>query len=165
MFTPLVNKNVYSEDKENTSSQTFTDIVNTNDDCVNSFYKLKLRRGRERECTVFGKRLKEIRQNRGHTMESFGELVKVSKQQVYRWESSDSPPTGETLVLIAKALGVSADYLLGLVDEPTERLSEDDLSPMERRLITSLRSGALAEAIQTALTLNDEHKQADVSGK
>lgn len=96
-----------------------------------------------------GYRLREIRESRGLTQKDLADRVGMSDQQIYRYESDKTDATGEALTKLSKALEVSADYLLGLVDEPNDHLREESLSPVEQRLIWALRHGYIVEAFKT----------------
>ena len=70
----------------------------------------------------FGARVKTARGTHGWTRRELAararlheqHLAKVERGQRYRIE-------GDTIVKLAEALGVSADYLVGLTDDPTPR--------------------------------------------
>lgn len=111
-----------------------------------------------------GDRLKEIREARGLTQPELAERIGIHAQQVYRIESGKSPnPSADTLTAISKELDVSVDYLLGLVDSPTERLREEDLSDMERRLIQAVRTGEINELFEVLGRLSKKKDQAQVA--
>jgi transcriptional regulator with XRE-family HTH domain len=97
---------------------------------------------------MIGSRLKTLREARNYSQDDFGGLLGVSGQQVYRWENGRNDPPGDTIAKIAKILDVSADYLLGVSDEPKARLTENDLSITERKLVAAARNGKIAEATQ-----------------
>lgn len=66
---------------------------------------------------VTAKRVKTLRLKKGLTQKSLGELVGVSEAFISMIESRSSTnkrPSGKTISLIAEALNVSTDYLLGL---------------------------------------------------
>lgn len=73
------------------------------------------------EYTTFGKRLRQIRKERGMTQGEFAELLGTSKQILSRYEREDRSPRIEVVRKYAEALKVSADYLLG--DEEAEAVS------------------------------------------
>ena len=60
----------------------------------------------------FGENLKAIRKKRGVTQEQLAQTLNVSRQSISKWESNASYPESEKLILIAKELDVSLDYLL-----------------------------------------------------
>ncbi|MBP3921799.1 MAG: helix-turn-helix domain-containing protein [Ruminiclostridium sp.] len=59
----------------------------------------------------FSDNLKEIRNKRNITQEQLAELLSVSRQTVSKWESGIGYPETEKLLLLAKELNVSLDYL------------------------------------------------------
>lgn len=102
---------------------------------------------------MIAQRLKDLRAARNYTLEDVAELIGSSKQQVARWESGQLP-NAETVAKLAQAFGVTADYLLGLVDKPQEVLIEEALSSDERKLLDALRNGSLRMAMQMVLELS-----------
>ena len=104
---------------------------------------------------MFASRLKDLRNRRGYTLEELGALVGRSKTQVTRWERGQIP-SADVVTKLATTFGVSADYLLGLVDRPTEYLHESALSSEERRLLDALRNGKLRAAMQLVIELAGE---------
>src|SRR5574338_76877 len=93
-------------------------------------------------------RLKAIRVKRGYTQESLAEELNTDKRQVTRWESGTFTPNSETLFRIAKTLNVSADFLLGLSDDPMPHLRVDNMTEDERRVVAAMRRGEKLEAIK-----------------
>lgn len=106
-----------------------------------------------------GHRLKAMRVQRGYTQEELAELLSLGQRQIPRYENGETDPAADIVARMARALGVSADYLLGLTEEPTGYLHEEDLSPLERKLITAMRHGLLVEALETlaALAKHGDH--------
>lgn len=97
-------------------------------------------------------RLRQVRELRQLSQKDLGERVGTSDKQIYRYENGTNEPTADILTRIAQALEVSADYLLGMVDSPTDHVREEDLSPMERRLIQAYRKGLIVEALKVLTT-------------
>ncbi|MBR6780200.1 MAG: helix-turn-helix transcriptional regulator [Clostridia bacterium] len=69
------------------------------------------------DTTVIGARLKEIRLQKGMIQRDFAALLGMKRDAYARYEINGSVPTVQRLYTIAKTLGVSADYILGLTDE------------------------------------------------
>ena len=65
---------------------------------------------------IFAERLKELRQERGVSLETIAKAIGVSVIAVSRWENKKRIPNIESLVAIAKYFGVSTDYLVGMED-------------------------------------------------
>ena len=61
---------------------------------------------------VFGKRLKELRLEKGFSQRSLGNVFNVCNQTISSWESGSREPDLDTLVKIAHFFGVSVDELL-----------------------------------------------------
>lgn len=68
-----------------------------------------------------GSRIKQIRTNKGYTLESFGKLFGASKSNVQKWETGFTLPNKERLVTIAKIADMTVNELLyGSIDEYLE---------------------------------------------
>ena len=66
-----------------------------------------------------GRRLEAARRAQGLSQGDLAERVGVNQNTIGRYEKGDRHPDPEMLRRIAEALDVSADYLLGLTDDPT----------------------------------------------
>ena len=67
---------------------------------------------------LFGKRLLEVRTSRGEKQPDLAEVLGISITQVSEMENGKKGTTLERFALICQHYNVSADYLLGLTDEP-----------------------------------------------
>ncbi|MDM8238060.1 helix-turn-helix transcriptional regulator [Pseudoflavonifractor phocaeensis] len=67
---------------------------------------------------LYGLRLKRLRKEAGETQAELAALLGVKPNQVVEMENGRKTTTFEKLVLICQHYQVSADYLLGLIDEP-----------------------------------------------
>lgn len=77
-----------------------------------------------------GSRIKQIRMNKGYTLETFGKLFNVSKSSVLKWEQGQSLPNKERLASISKIADMTVNELLygfnfNLYDE-VEKLSKKE---------------------------------------
>lgn len=97
--------------------------------------------------TLFGKRLRDLRTERGLLQEEVGSWFKMQKSTVSQWESG-RVPHATIIAELARRFHVSADYLLGLshacaVRETPETYSvadpADDLPPEARERIEEIR--------------------------
>lgn len=59
----------------------------------------------------FAENLKLIRKEKQISQEDLAEIMGVSRQAVSRWEQGNGYPEMEKLLLLAKKLNVSLDYL------------------------------------------------------
>lgn len=66
----------------------------------------------------FGTRLKELRNSNGEKQDDLGAILGLKKAQISEMENGHATTTLEKLVLICEHYQVSADYLLGLSNEP-----------------------------------------------
>lgn len=66
---------------------------------------------------LFAERLRLIRMQHGESRKALGEVLGVSSSQVSEMENGRKGTTLEKVLLICRHYNVSADYLLGLVDE------------------------------------------------
>ena len=65
-----------------------------------------------------GSRIKQIRLNKGYTLEAFGKLFNTSKSNVLRWEQGISLPNKERIKNISKIADLTVNELLyGSIDE------------------------------------------------
>ena len=67
---------------------------------------------------VFGQRLRAARKARNEKQEDLGQFLGVGKSQISEMERGSTSTTLEKLSVICQHYNVSADYLLGLTDEP-----------------------------------------------
>ena len=65
-----------------------------------------------------GSRIKQIRMNKGYTLEAFGKFFNASKGNVQQWENGVSLPNKERLANISKIADMTVNELLyGSIDE------------------------------------------------
>lgn len=74
--------------------------------------------------------LKKIREAKKLTQREVWEAAGIGKSSLTAYEAGRSDPTGDTIVRLAKALGVTTDELL-LTDQ--ERTVSEDLAPILKR--------------------------------
>lgn len=64
----------------------------------------------------FGKRLKELRQEKNLTQVDLGKILLLNKSSISRYELTNQLPEIDTLQRMAKYFNVSLEYLLGETD-------------------------------------------------
>lgn len=67
---------------------------------------------------IFGQRLRATRKAAKEKQEELGRVLGVGKGQISGMERGSTATTLERLSLICQHYNVSADYLLGLTDDP-----------------------------------------------
>ncbi len=65
---------------------------------------------------MIGKRMRELRTDRGLSQAELGKKLSVSQDTVSLWEKSKSVPPADIIILLAQIFDVSCDYLLGVSD-------------------------------------------------
>lgn len=84
-------------------------------------------------------RLRQSREQKGLTQDELAQRCGFSKTQMFRYEKGMNDPTSAVLALLVRELGVSADYLLGFVDEPKGHIG-DELSHEQRKLLDAFEN-------------------------
>ena len=64
-------------------------------------------------------RIRDLREDRDLSQKTIAEVIKTTQQQYSKIELGKADISGEKLILLAKFYRVSADYLLGITDDPT----------------------------------------------
>ena len=67
---------------------------------------------------IFSQRLQTLRKSAGENQETLGAVIGIGKTGVSEMENGRKTTTLEKLAVICQHYNVSADYLLGLTDEP-----------------------------------------------
>ena len=67
---------------------------------------------------LFGQRLYEMRKKNHETQTDLGNVLGLAKSRVSEIESGKNTTTAEKIALICEHYKISADYLLGLTDDP-----------------------------------------------
>ena len=70
---------------------------------------------------IFGQRLKAIRKEKKETQDDLALVLDVGKSHISEMERGNRTTTAEKIALICEHYRVSADYLLGLSDDPSPR--------------------------------------------
>ena len=70
---------------------------------------------------IFGQRLKAIRKEKKETQDDLALILDVGKSHISEMERGTRTTTAEKIALICEHYRVSADYLLGLSDDPNPR--------------------------------------------
>jgi len=70
---------------------------------------------------LFGQRVLEQRKKHGETQKVLSQLLGVGETQITEIEHGRATTSPERIALICEHYGVSADYLLGLTDDPVPK--------------------------------------------
>ena len=66
----------------------------------------------------FHQRLKDIRTDKDMNQTEFGTILNMTQRKISRLERKNTEPTPAEIKNICKKLNISADYLIGIIDEP-----------------------------------------------
>ena len=75
---------------------------------------------------VFCIRLKKLRKERGEQQKDLASAIGLSQTQISTIESGKQGTSFDKLAAICQHYNISADYLLGLIDEPRPLKKEGD---------------------------------------
>lgn len=95
-----------------------------------------------------GDRLRLMREKLGLSQADLADRLGIGQNQIYRYETGQVEPSPTIIGMLAKEMDVSADWLLGLVDNPNRRIEEGDLSQHERDLLAAYRRGDLRDLMR-----------------
>jgi len=87
-------------------------------------------------------RIRERRKALGLSQDALAELTGCLQTQISRYENNEAIPMSDALEALARALQVSADWLLGITDDLHSSVNESDLDDLERAAVIALRASA-----------------------
>ena len=100
---------------------------------------------------VYAQRIEELRKAKGWSQQDIADQIKFTKSAVGFWERGESKPNTEAITSLAVLFNVTADYLLGLVDNKDEQGRVPGLSTEAweaAHLIEALEASKRARALQ-----------------
>ena len=92
-----------------------------------------------------------LRKRCGWTQEELAEKVGVSRQSVSKWESAQTVPDLERILLLSQLFGVSTDFLLKDEIEAEEPLKSDEEPSTVRRVSMEEASAFLLNSHQALI--------------
>jgi len=66
----------------------------------------------------FHENMKALREDKDLTQTELGKILNMTQRKISHLETGNSEPTTEEIIEICKFFKVSADYILGLTNEP-----------------------------------------------
>ena len=114
---------------------------------------------------VFSERLRQLLDRRGVSQEWLARQIHATPATVSRYLTSDRVPRGENVAAVASALNVSADYLLGLIeDECTLKRDRRAGLDVEVSLLASCYRKASSSDQRVIWTLLDKYMTPEEKG-
>jgi len=98
---------------------------------------------------ILAEKIMALRKKNGWSQEELAEQVKVSRQSVSKWESMQSVPDLDKILLLAQVFGVSTDYLL------KDDMAEEEYVQVPDEVLGDVRRVSMEEA-GTFLTVKKE---------
>jgi transcriptional regulator with XRE-family HTH domain len=93
-------------------------------------------------------RIYDLRIQRKWTQTELAERSGVSQNAISNYERSEREAGSTAIVALARALNCSADYLLGLTDDPTPVRGPPGLTEHEAAVVAALRADDRIRAIR-----------------
>lgn len=81
---------------------------------------------------TFGKRLNELRKNRGLSQEELAKAVGIHTNVLGRYEREEAKPSIDIAISLAEKLGVSLDYLVGKTDTELDIATLDKIVSIQK---------------------------------
>lgn len=115
--------------------------------------------------TIFSERLRGILDSRGVNQLWLSEQIRTTPATVSRYLTSDRIPRGDNVAAVAAALNVSADYLLGLSNDPRpiEQNKQPSIDPEAKLLVSCYRKASHSDQ-RVIWTLLDKYMTPEEKG-
>lgn len=84
--------------------------------------------------SIFSDRLVSLMRQKGITQKQLSVQTNITPSAMSYYVSGSRTPSGEILARIAKAIGTSTDYLLGITDAPQTPATNPELHYLQRNL-------------------------------
>lgn len=85
-----------------------------------------------------GDKLRTLRNERNLSQDRLAKKVSVTRASIATYESGNRLPSLYVLVRLARALGVTTDYLLGVSSDKTSFLDVSGLTPKQIEILDAL---------------------------
>lgn len=103
------------------------------------------------------KRIFDRRKELGLSQQKLSDIVGVSKATISQWESVDYSPSGSNLLLLAKALGVSPDWLVSGKTKPLPRELDPESGTMKTaEAVERLNKAAGADTAKKLMQVKEQ---------
>ena len=89
--------------------------------------------------TLMTDRLRSLREQHDWSQRELARVCGVAESVIRRYENGTSQPSTTSLKLISQNLNVSADYLIGITDEPHGHLGDGTITDEETQLLNMFR--------------------------
>lgn len=101
-------------------------------------------------------RIKKLRESTGMSARKFSEAIDMKYTTYYGYENGVSEPNSAVIVKLCSYFGCTADYLLGLSDDPKGYFDEKETSPAPAEAETGEVTREMSIQLLKALGLLDK---------
>jgi transcriptional regulator with XRE-family HTH domain len=85
--------------------------------------------------TALGNKIRQLRKQKGYTLEKLAELTDSSKSYIWELENKQPPrPSADKIAKIARVLGVTAEYLMNPADTEVAEAADEAFYRKYRRM-------------------------------
>lgn len=103
--------------------------------------------------TTLGPRIRELRLSKSWSQEVLAEKVGVRQKQISSYERGVNIPSGEILIALAQAFGVSLDYLAQMAPLNAPQVAIADLDLVEKVQLVDKLGDAERELVKDVMDL------------
>ena len=107
---------------------------------------------------TIGQRISYKRKELALSQEALGELLSVSRQSIYKWESDAALPEIDKLIALSKLFGVSVGWLLGVEEEAASELKETEVVPPASNELSETQLKMVREIVEQYLAAQPKPK-------
>ena len=108
----------------------------------------------DRPIGFIGKRLKELRVSNNYTVEQMANLLGVSVRAYRSYEKRERDPSTLNVAKLVICFGVSADYLIGVTDDPNlnQKRPPVDLDDLRQKITQSTQKLKTEQSLEAILS-------------
>jgi len=125
----------------------------------------------------FSDRIKSLRKQNNLTQEMLGEKMGLAQKSIASWETEKSFPDTPTLARLCTYFNISADYLLGLSDDPTlrndaadraaaaELIASDEVKEITEEQLKEWLPEDLRDAVMALIKIRNRESEEEIKPK
>jgi transcriptional regulator with XRE-family HTH domain len=96
-------------------------------------------------------RLRIAREHAGMSQQEAADALGITPQSISQFENGKRKPSTERIIDFCRIYHASADFMLGFVDKPNEKLQIKSLRPDQQRLLELYEEGKIPRVIRQLL--------------
>ena len=91
-------------------------------------------------------RIQYLRKSKGISQEELADKVGVSRQAVSKWESEQSTPDLEKIIIMSDFFGVTTDYILKGIEPVADKETKERIIENTQAYCTEMEGAAIGQA-------------------